>query len=421
MQNVKTNIIRLLIGATILIACTQKNKDLSQESKDLPNNSNSLFEHKDMSPRWSSAENMNGAKGAGGQENNGAKGRPSVSIEAGESFDLIDTKGMGIISRIWITISDRSPEMLRSLKLEMFWDDESKPAVSVPLGDFFSVGLGRTTSFENELFANPEGRSFNCFIPMPFKKAARISVTNESEKRLHAMFFDVDYQLIDAWQEDYLYFHAYWSRDTATTLAKDFKLLPKVSAKGRFLGVNVGINPNPLYENTWWGEGEVKIYFDGDTDLPSLVGTGTEDYIGTAWGQGKYITRYTGCPIADNEKNQWSYYRFHIPDPVYFNTDCKVTIQQMGGAQFPKANELQNRGVPMIPVTIITDEIHHIYKKDSIVDLDDPSLPHSWTNFYRSDDVSATAYLYLDKPSDDLPALQNVAIRTYNLKTEEAQ
>ena len=382
---------------------------------DIPN---PLFRHQNISPRWSSAENMNGVKGKGGQENNGAKGRPSVGLEPGDSYDLINTQGMGIITRIWITINDRSPEMLRALKLEMYWDGETKPAVSVPFGDFFGVSLGKTASFENELFSNPEGRSFNSFIPMPFKKGARITITNESTTRLNALFFDVDFQVIPAWNDEYLYFHAYWSRDTATTLAKDFEMLPKVNGKGRFLGVNVGINPNPLYEGTWWGEGEVKIYFDGDTDWPTLVGTGTEDYIGTGWGQGVYAHRYMGCPIADKEKNQWSYYRYHIPDPVFFNTDCRVTIQQMGGSRYPKATELQNKNVPMIPVTILTEKIHHVYSKDTVVDLDDPKLPHSWTNFYRSDDVSATAYFYLDKPRNNLPSLQGLPVRTHNLKPD---
>src|SRR6185436_6848431 len=126
-----------------------------------------LFTYNDnLAPRWSSPENINGEKGAGGKENNSAKGHPYDSIPADSSLSLLDIDGKGIIQRIWITINDRSPEMLRALKIEMFWDNEEIPAVSVPFGDFFGVGLGRTTTFQNALFANAEGRSFNCFIPM---------------------------------------------------------------------------------------------------------------------------------------------------------------------------------------------------------------------------------------------------------------
>src|ERR1700759_4028039 len=100
-------------------------------------------------PRWSSFENPTAAKGKAAMENYGAKGHPSDEINAGETKTLLNTRGAGIINRIWITIDDRSPEMLRSLKFEIFWDDARKPAVSVPFGDFFGIGLGKTAAFHN--------------------------------------------------------------------------------------------------------------------------------------------------------------------------------------------------------------------------------------------------------------------------------
>ena len=377
-----------------------------------------LFRYdKNVTTRWSSPENLHGKKGNAGRENNGAKGHPSDPIAPGASDTLLDIQGQGIINRIWITVRDRSPEMLRSLKLEIFWDNERKPAVSVPFGDFFSVGLGRTASFENALFANPEGRSFNCFIPMPFKKAAKIIVTNESAKTLSHLFFDVNYSLLKEWSDEYLYFHAYWHRDTATTLGTDFELLPEVSGKGRFLGVNAGINANPVYKEIWWGEGEVKMYLDGDRELPSLSGTGTEDYIGTGWGQGIFAQQFTGCLVASSEKKQWSFYRYHIPDPVFFSTDCRVTLQQIGGNRYAVISDLQEAGAPMIPVTVDNEgKFLPLYEKGKVTDLKTASIPKTYVNFYRSDDLSATAYFYLDKPSSGLPALQPLSIRTYNLK-----
>lgn len=182
----------------------------------------------DLKPSWSTPEGLNGGLGSAGLENNRAKGHAFDLIKSGATCVLLDVKGQGVISRIWLTLDDRSPEMLRSLKLEMFWDGAGKPAVSVPLGDFFGVGLGRTAHFHNALFASPEGRSFLCFIPMPFRTAARIQVTNESEKDLPHIFFDVDYQETAGWSDGNLYFHAYWSRDRATALGRDFELLPRV-------------------------------------------------------------------------------------------------------------------------------------------------------------------------------------------------
>ena len=382
--------------------------------------SNKLFEYdNNIETRWSSPENRAGGKGAGGKENNSAKGHPYDTIPAGQSYSLLDIAGTGIINRIWITINDRSPKMLRALKIEMFWDGEARPAVSVPFGDFFGVGLGKTAAFENALFSNAEGRSFVCMIPMPFKKGARIIITNESNETLHNIFYDVNYSLLKEWEDDYLYFQAYWHRDTATPLAKDFELLPPVKGKGRFLGVNVGINANPLYKDSWWGEGEVKMYLDGDTNYPTLNGTGTEDYIGTAWGQGKFTNNYAGCLVANDSLLQWCYYRYHIPDPVFFKTDIRVAIQQIGGSGTNAVAAYQRSNIPVIPVTTDDGKIHPYYNTDSVVHIDTATMPRGWTNFYRTDDVSATAYFYLDEPVNNLPALQPVAMRTINLRTEK--
>lgn len=382
------------------------------------NSDSKLFEFdNNIETRWSSPENLNGEKGNGGKLNNGAKGHAFDVIEAGKSRQLLDIQGQGTINRIWITISDRSPEMLRSLKIEMFWDNKSKPAVSVPFGDFFGVGLGKTTAFQNALFANAEGRSFNCFIPMPFKMGAKIVVTNEGLQKLDFIFFDVDYSLTKIWHENNMYFHAYWHRDMATQPGKDFELLPKVSGKGRFLGTNIGVSANPKYNKSWFGEGEVKMYIDGDSEFPTLVGTGTEDYIGTAWGQAKFINNYTGCTVADDSLKEWAFYRFHIPDPVFFKENIRTTLQQLGGDDFSVVTKYQQAGAPLIPVS--TDDggvITLIYTPGKVEKLDTNGKLKGWTNFYRSDDVSATAYFYLDKPLSDLPDIQMVDIRTKNLR-----
>jgi Protein of unknown function (DUF2961) len=408
---------QFIAGYFILIALIIVGNSCNSGSSKQDTYSTNLFEYKDgQEPRWGSPENKNGEKGAGGKENNSAKGHPYDSIAAGQSLDLLNIQQQGIISRMWITIDDRSAEMLRSLVIQMFWDNEKTPAVSVPFGDFFGVGLGRTAVFQNALFANAEGRSFNCFIAMPFKTAARILVVNESSKPLHNIFFDVDYNVLKTWNDNNLYFHAYWHRDTATTIAKDFELLPSINGKGRFLGVNIGVNGNPQYSKSWFGEGEVKMYLDGDKDFPTLNGTGTEDYIGTAWGQGKFINNYTGCSVASDSLHQWAFYRFHIPDPIYFKTDFKATIQQLGGSGTDSVAAYQQAHAQLVPVSTDGAKFYKLYKKDSIVNLNNSMQPKGWTNFYRSDDVSATAYFYLDKAGNDLPDLQPLAIRTYNLK-----
>src|ERR1051325_3042975 len=178
----------LLAVAVLLTCCTEK--------KSAPSESSALYKfNKKAHARWSSPENRNGEPGNGGKENDGGKGHPFDPVKAGQTLTLLDVQGTGMITRMWITVADRSASMLRSLKYEIYWDGSPKPAVSVPFGDFFSVGLGRTAAFNNEFFANPEGRSFQCFIPMPFKSGARVTITNESNKDLSHCFYDIDYQL----------------------------------------------------------------------------------------------------------------------------------------------------------------------------------------------------------------------------------
>ena len=369
--------------------------------------------------RWASPENPAAAKGAGARENKGAKGHAFDTIAVGASHTLADISGPGTIDRIWMTIEDRSAEALRGLRLEMFWDGAATPAVSAPLGDFFLHGAGEMLPMDTALLASPEGRSFVSYIPMPFRTRARIVITNESSKPVNLIFYDVDYRQVRSQPADALYFHAWWSRERATTLGRDFRILPRIEGRGRFLGASVTVLTNPVYEKTWWGEGEVKIALDGDRlDAPTLVGTGAEDYIGTAWGQGAYVNRFQGAPIATWEgEGRWTLYRWHVPDPVWFHRDIQVTLQQIGGARKAIVQGLLAKGAPMIPVTIDPGSRNNFQKLlETGKRLDDPSLPDGHTNYYRSDDVAAVAYFYLDRPAGTLPPIAPAAERMTALR-----
>ena len=332
------------------------------------------------------------------------------SNRSGETKTLLETPGAGIINRIWITINDRSAEMLRSLRLRCYWDGESKPAVDVPLGDFFCFTAGRTVPFESEFFSSPEGRSFNCYIPMPFRKGARIIFTNESGKKLDYVFFDIDFITLARHAKDMLYFHAYWNREKKGDKKKDFAFLPTIKGKGRFLGVSAAVIADSSYRHTWWGEGEVKMYIDGDSTQPTICGTGSEDYIGTAWSEGVFAHRFQGCLAADPQTMQYAFYRFHVPDPIYFYHDIRVTIQKIGGARRNIALALAKQGADLEPVSLDSDS-GFIRLFDTPRNVSDPQFESAYVNFYRSDDYCATAYFYLDKPSDNLPPLAGVEKR----------
>ena len=370
---------------------------------------------------WASFENPTGEKGEAGLENKGAKGHAFNVLKAGESITLLNVQGAGIVKRIWMTMTDQNPVMLRSLRLDMYWDGATKPAVSVPVGDFFGVGLGRKVAFQSALFADPEGRSFNSYIPMPFRKGARIVITNEADKEVMLLFYDVDFLRLDKLPTDAMYFHAYWNRNNHTKLGEDFEILPKVKGKGRFLGCNMGIIADTVaYGNSWWGEGEIRMFLDGDTDHPSLSGTGTEDYIGTGWGMGTFSQLYQGCTVADAKKHQWAFYRYHIPDPVYFTKDCRIVTEQIGGSGTDDVRKMVKAGVQVLPVTVDIspkrEAVRLVKLMDKSIDImNKKNFPDGWTNFYRLDNYTSTAYFYLDRPDDNLPPLAPLKDRVEGL------
>jgi hypothetical protein len=304
-----------------------------------------------VTTRWSSFENLTAEKGQGGEENCGAKGHAFDSLGRGETKVLLDVKGSGTVRRMWITLRPRNPKVLRALRLAMFWDTSDQPAVSVPLGDFFNWVHGQPAVFENALFANPEGRSFVCFIPMPFRTAAKVTLTNESGVDIPHVFYDINVTMGDRHGADTLYFHASWRRERPTTLGEDFAILPRVSGAGRFLGCHVGVIANPAF------------------------------------------------------------YRYHIPDPVYFDQDCRVTVQQIGGSQKKAIVAMLEKGVAIKPISV-DDGGKFVKLLDPARNLADVGTDDSWTNYYRRDDLSAVAFFYLDTPTNNLPPMPPADERT---------
>jgi hypothetical protein len=360
--------------------------------------------------RWISFENPSGSPGAGARANQGAKGAAFQSIQAGEEKILMDFEGGGIIHRMWCTLSQREPKDLRSYVLRMYWDNAEKPAVEVPLGDFFGAILGEVRPFEGALFSSPEGRSFNFTVDMPFRARARVTLKNESETELNQFFYDINYSSMTH-EENTLYFHAAWHRERYTELKKDFEILPKITGAGRFLGAHIGVIGHPGNLG-WWGEGEVKMYLDGDTELPTLVGTGTEDYVGTGYLQGEFSHRYQGSLLIDNVNQYFTFYRYHIPDPIYFHQDIRVTIQQIGGAMQEFVKEMLANGVEILPISVgAKDKYVNLLEGDPPKTLDDPDIPYGWTNYYRRDDICATAFFYLNHPENNLPPIAPVSER----------
>ena len=371
--------------------------------------------------RWISFENPTGEKGKAAMEGGGGKGHAFDKVSAKSSRVIADIEGRGIIHRMWFTSGDRNnPMKLRGVRIEMYWDGAETPAVSVPFPDFFCSVFGEKKPMENALFVDTEGESFCSHIKMPFRKQAKVVIVNDNDEDF-GLFYDINYTLGDKHESGMMYFHAHWHRQLETAVGEDFEILPKVTGSGRFLGCNVGIIANPLYaDKSWFGEGEFKAYLDGDTEHPTLCGTGLEDYVSTGWGLGEYITQYYGC-LKNDEGKQAAFYRLHIPDPIFFDQDCRTTIQQLGGASKGCLMEIEKRGAEIIPTGLHPNTGPVMLLDEENKDVDwhsDEFADGTFTTFYRSDDCCATAYFYLATPDNDLPPIQDVKIRQAKVSTK---
>lgn len=306
----------------------------------------------DAETRSISAENFTGAKGAGGMATEGTgadaarelgqgwKVSPSIDIAPSETVTLAEIEGPGAIQHIWLTVH---PTFWRRLVLRMYWDDEETPSVETPLGDFFANGWCERCNISSlPIAVNPAG-GFNSYWEMPFRKSARITLENINPDACRGFYYQITYALTDV-PEDSAYLHAQWRRSNPLPYQEVHTLLDNVSGQGHYVGTYLAWGVN---NRGWWGEGEIKFYMDGDTDWPTIAGTGTEDYFGGAWnfehprGQyGIFSTPFLGLPQVItpdglyNSQQRFGMYRWHVQDPIRFRTDLRVTIQALGWRSF---------------------------------------------------------------------------------------
>jgi hypothetical protein len=274
-----------------------------------------------------SFENPTGAPGEGGKAASnlgpGRKGSPMRNVKPGETVQLADIEGPGTIRHIWITTA-REPAVLRGLVVRAWWEGQEHPSIECPVGDLFGFAHGKVMPFQSAVHSVGPSAGMNLWLPMPFAKRAKVSLTNESDKQV-PLFYQLTYTLGDKHPADVGRLHVLFRRENPTTEKIDFELLPKRTNKGRFIGSVIGIRN--LHPGQWWGEGEVKVYMDGDTQSPTIVGTGSEDYVGLSWGVQQVQYLYNGCSL--NQKEFISMYRWHLPDPIAWQKEARIAIQQI--------------------------------------------------------------------------------------------
>lgn len=326
-------------------------------------NMGNLYRLSDAKSRSISAENFTGEKGKAGMADpkdkdipnaanaygpardlgQGWKVNPFVRIDAGTTFTLAEIQGPGAIQHIWMTPTG----IWRFAILRIYWDDETEPSVECPVGDFFGMGWNQYAHLNSLAVTVNPGSAFNCYWVMPFRKKCKITMENINPDGVAmTCYYQIDYTLTDV-PDDAAYFHAQFRRSNPN-MTSVHTIVDGIKGKGQYVGVYMAWG---VTNNNWWGEGEIKFYMDGDTKFPTICGTGTEDYFcgsydfdtkkKNAFGvvdvnYTEFSTAYAGLHQVIRGDGHYAVmqrfglYRWHIMDPIRFEKDLKVTIQDLG-------------------------------------------------------------------------------------------
>lgn len=314
----------LIVAIAGLGLATARGQDLVNQPYSLDNG---------LVSRSISFENPTGEPGAGGKAasklGEGRKGAPSRSIKPGETVELCNIQGPGTVRNIWMTFRG-DPVGMRSYVIRAYYDGQEHPSIECPAGDFFGCAHGKVMPYDSAVHSVGQKAGMMFWLPMPFTRSLRMTFTNEGPAAT-PLFYQINYTLGDRHAADVGKLHVLFRRENPTTVKRDFELLPRRTQKGRFIGSVIGIRN--LHPGQWWGEGEIKVYMDGDKEFATIVGTGSEDYVGLSWGIQQTPYRYNGCSL--NQKNgekgeeYVSMYRWHLPDPVQWKQEARITIQQI--------------------------------------------------------------------------------------------
>lgn len=337
---------------TIMCLCLFSWANSQEKFNGIDSSMGNLYRLSDAKTRSISPENFTGEKGKGGmadpknEERNVANARhatrdlgqgwkvnPFIIINPKETFTLAEIDESGCIQHIWMTPTGN----WRFSILRIYWDDEKEPSVECPVGDFFGMGWGEYAHLNSLAVCVNPGSAFNSYWQMPFRKKCKITMENLADAPMR-LYYQIDYSLTEV-PEDAAYFHAQFRRTNPVPYKDVYTIVDGIKGKGHYVGTYMAWQVN---NNRWWGEGEIKFFMDGDKQFPTICGTGTEDYFCGSYNfdrGGKYIefsTPYAGLhqvirPDGTYRANQrFGMYRWHITDPIRFEKDLKVTIQDLG-------------------------------------------------------------------------------------------
>lgn len=260
-------------------------------------------------------------------------------IQPGERKIIAQYNKPGIITRLWMTMSgwfwenwdvreEKWPDtsILKKLILRIYWDDNDFPSVEAPIGDFFGIGHCEFKHYVSKYLGMSSG-GFYCYLPMPFNKV-KIEVENLHDKSIPHLFLNANYTSYDVLPDNAGRLHCMYN--AGTNAGSEPQYIIKTKGKGHFVGCCLSMQswlPNYL----GYLEAPEYIYIDYNFEqkVPSIVGTGLEDYFNGGWyfRDGEFNAPLHGVPLKDALRSMISMYRFHENDVICFDKSFVMMFQ----------------------------------------------------------------------------------------------
>ncbi|MBN2475292.1 MAG: DUF2961 domain-containing protein [Pirellulales bacterium] len=273
---------------------------------------------------------------------NAADNSDSEKFDVGQRKKIAHLTGPGKIAHMWLVPSSMDIRYPRALVLRAYWDGADVPSVEVPLGDFFAVGNGmRATVNSLPVKVSSYGRGYNCYWQMPFRKEAKITLTNESDKHPASCYYQIDWVKLEQAPEDTMYFHARYHQEYPPEFGQPYTVFAG-EGRGHYVGTVLS-SQNGI--GHWFGEGDDCFYIDGEKK-PSLLGTGTEDYFNEAWNMRVHSSLFTGCTVFEPRAPdaRITAYRWHIADPILFRKSLRFELERRGYVMNSKGETVSPSG-----------------------------------------------------------------------------
>jgi hypothetical protein len=249
------------------------------------------------------------------------------TLNAKKAMLVADLEGPGVIRAIHSTRHGPKELAARGVVLEIYFDDAADPAVRCPIADFFGDGCnGNSMNFSTNFIECAPG-SYNCYIPMPFRKRAKVLLRNDTDMNFSNYSF-VEWERLPEWKKELAYFHATYLRKCFQVGPRTAETFLEIAGSGHLIGRQFSvITDEPMFKEFMYVmEGNNEIDIDGQKR--SIDYLGSEDSFTFSWGfQNTFAGLRAGMPLVQPfGPSKLSIYRFHDYHPIRFDKSLRWSI-----------------------------------------------------------------------------------------------